>query len=223
MSAASGLSVIMAVYNGEKFLEEALESILNQTRPSDEIIVIDDGSTDATPSILKNYTGKIVCLAQSNQGVWAARNHAVQKASGSFYSFMDADDISEPDRFARQMKALESEPGLDMVFGHMVQFKDSPGARAVSEPQPARAPGSLTVRREAFHRAGFFETRWKTAGFLHWCMTCDMQGLTYKMLPEVVLRRRIHGENSGIVDKALLPKEYAEVISLFIKKKKTVS
>lgn len=88
-------SVIMPVYNGEKFIHDAIKSVLSQTMTDWELIIVDDGSNDNTPVILKKFCNheKIRIITQSNQGVSAARNLGIYKANGDYFTFLDADDV----------------------------------------------------------------------------------------------------------------------------------
>lgn len=86
------ISALMPAYNAERYIRRAIESILNQTRPADEIIVIDDGSTDTTAEIIKEYGDKIKYVYQENGGESAARNRAIKEASCEWIAFLDADD-----------------------------------------------------------------------------------------------------------------------------------
>src|SRR5258708_6301139 len=87
------ISVIIPVYNGEKFVAEAIRSVLAQDFKAHEIIVIDDGSTDSTPAILEGFKGKIICKRIENGGVSHARNVGLGIATGNFIAFLDHDDI----------------------------------------------------------------------------------------------------------------------------------
>ncbi len=103
------VSVILPVYNGEKYLTEALDSILNQTYQRMEIIVINDGSKDGTMSILQEYIrrdSRIVLISRENRGLVASLNESIQIAHGEYIARMDADDISHPDRIEKQVAYL---------------------------------------------------------------------------------------------------------------------
>ena len=108
-STAPAISVIIPAYNAAPFLRQAIDSVLSQTRPGIEIIVVDDGSTDATPEILACYGNLIQTIRQANQGLSAARNTGIAAASGAWFTFLDADDLWLPG-FARTM--------LDAVHSH---------------------------------------------------------------------------------------------------------
>lgn len=109
-------SVIMPVYNGGKFIEAAIGSVLSQTISDWELIIVDDGSTDNTPEILKKYCGneQIHVITQTNQGVSAARNCAMRNAGGSHFTFLDADDIWHNDHLAVMRELIEKYPSAGL-------------------------------------------------------------------------------------------------------------
>ena len=92
------LSVIIPVYNNEATLARALDSVLSQSYPAHEIIVVDDGSTDGSDEVVSSYGNRIRSLYQPNGGVSAARNHGARTATGDWLAFLDADDWYYPDR-----------------------------------------------------------------------------------------------------------------------------
>ncbi|WP_081481840.1 glycosyltransferase family 2 protein [Paenibacillus elgii] len=106
------ISVVMAVYNGEKYIEEAIQSILNQTYPQFELIIINDGSMDRTREILDAIPDNRVKIvhAETNQGAAASLNLGIAHASGDWIAIHDADDISEPTRLEEQASYLLSHP-----------------------------------------------------------------------------------------------------------------
>ena len=113
------VSVIMSVYNGKKYLKEAIESILNQTFPNFEFIIVDDGSTDKTPKILKEYAKrdkriKIITNSE-NIGLTKSLNKGIKLAKGKYIARMDADDVSLSERFERQIRLLEINKHLGCV------------------------------------------------------------------------------------------------------------
>jgi glycosyltransferase involved in cell wall biosynthesis len=104
------ISVIIPVYNREEYIRRAIDSVLNQTRPADEIIVVDDGSTDATPSILADYGELIQVVRQENTGVSSARNRGIRVSSGNWIALLDSDDEWFPDKLALQESWLKKNP-----------------------------------------------------------------------------------------------------------------
>lgn len=109
------VSVIIPVYQGDRFLTEAVESVLNQTYTHYEIIVIDDGSTDNSHKILEPYFDKIHYVFQKNQGVAAARNYGIKIAKGELIAFLDQDDLWCPDKLALQVACFDTQPKLEIV------------------------------------------------------------------------------------------------------------
>ena len=107
------VSVIMSVYNGDRFLAAAVESILTQTYDDFEFLILDDGSRDQSPEILQGYAGqdtRIRLLTQANQGLTVSLNQLIEASRGQFIARMDADDVAHPDRLGRQLEFLRQHP-----------------------------------------------------------------------------------------------------------------
>jgi glycosyltransferase involved in cell wall biosynthesis len=202
-----GVSVLLPVHDGARYLAEAIESVLAQTHPPLELIVVDDGSTDGSGDIARRHGAR--CLRQPRGGTAAARNAAVAAARGALLAHMDADDLWEPDKLARQVAALAADPALDAVSGHLVEFHspDLPeeARRRLRPPRP-RMPGHLLqamlIRREAHARVGAFEPRWTVGQDMSWYMRAVDAGLRLRVLPDLVLRRRLHAGNKGLREAA---------------------
>jgi glycosyltransferase involved in cell wall biosynthesis len=109
------VSVIIPAYNGERYIQQAIDSVLRQTYRDRELIVVDDGSTDNTCKILKSYGKQLNWIAQENQGVAASRNTGLELAQGEYIAFLDQDDVFLPDKLAFQIPLLEQEPSLGLV------------------------------------------------------------------------------------------------------------
>jgi glycosyltransferase involved in cell wall biosynthesis len=111
------VSVITPVYNGARFLSEAIESVLSQTLEDWELIVVDDGSIDETPALLERVTdSRVIKIRQENQGAAAARNAALDVAAGEFIGLLDADDLYLPNALGDMVGYLEGNPALDVVY-----------------------------------------------------------------------------------------------------------
>jgi glycosyltransferase involved in cell wall biosynthesis len=102
------ISVVMATYNGARYIREAIDSIRSQTIPADQIIVVDDGSTDGTKDILQSYGNAIVTVTQPNKGPSAARNTGLALARGRYVALLDSDDVCKPERLERQRLAMNA-------------------------------------------------------------------------------------------------------------------
>ena len=103
------VSVIMPCYNAEKYLPEAIDSVFNQSYNNVELIVVDDGSSDSSLSILQNYANRIILIEQENQGPDYARNRGIAASNGDFIAFLDADDYWAPDFIAKLLQSLLKE------------------------------------------------------------------------------------------------------------------
>lgn len=119
------VSVIIPTYNRSRLLQLAVESVLAQTYPAIELIVVDDGSTDDTPATLEQYAGRIVHIRQANQGGTAARNTGIRAAHGKYLSFLDHDDLLMPTKIERQMEIMDARPEVGLVHcGYYRMDKD---------------------------------------------------------------------------------------------------
>jgi len=198
------ISTIMAAYNGERYLAQALDSVLAQTLPPREVIVVDDGSTDGTPEVLRAYATHVRILRQQNCGPARALNFALAAASGAAFAFLDQDDLWVPDKLRIQSEALLAEEDLEAVFGAVQQFVSSDvdfrTARdyvVPNRPQPGISKNTLLIRRNAFDRIGRFEERNRVTDFFDWYARANVLGLRWRMLPEVLALRRHHPGNAG--------------------------
>jgi glycosyltransferase involved in cell wall biosynthesis len=130
------VSVIMSVWNDEKFLSDAIASILNQSYNDFEFIIVNDGSTDDSMNIVETYASRdnrIRIINQRNKGLTRALNVGIQESRGQYIARMDADDISYSERFALQVQYLEENPDCVLVGGQ-VELIDENGARIFSSP-----------------------------------------------------------------------------------------
>jgi glycosyltransferase involved in cell wall biosynthesis len=199
----AGVSVVIPVFNGERYLAQAVSSVAGQTCPPQEIIVIDDGSRDGSAAIAKAFPG-IRYVAQEHQGQSAARNRGAKVARGEYLAFLDADDVWVEDKLERQLSVLSHNPEVDAVFGWAEPFIDRgsvgeapPRAMVAPPPMPAHLPGAMLIRRAAFMRIGGYRTDWRVAEVIEWYARAVDAGLALRMLDAVVLRRRLHEANLG--------------------------
>ena len=223
------VSVIIPVYNSELYLEESIQSVLAQTYQPLEILIINDGSTDGSESVAMKFEQQTIYLYQSNQGAAAARNRGIKKSSGKFLAFLDADDLWESDKIAKQMDILEQEADLDMVFGNVFQFisedtKSVSRARLDEADQilPGYVPGTILIRKKAFLKVGLFSTAWKVGEFIDWYLKAMETGLNPVMLPDIVMRRRIHSSNLGIRLKDMR-NDYVKIVKASLDRRRKIS
>lgn len=195
------VSVIVAVYNGEKYLAEAIRSILAQTLPAAELLIVDDGSYDATPQVCAEFGSDLRYLRLPHGGVATALNVGIAASTSPWLAFLDADDLWSPDKLKRQFEALEDRPDADMVFGRMRQFRspelaDAPGL-AGNQVIPGLSRGALLLRRSAMRRVGSFEEHWRVGEFVEWYLRAQDCGLREVMLDDILFHRRLHETNMG--------------------------
>jgi len=171
------VSVVMSVYNGERFLREAVDSILNQTFSDFELIIINDGSTDETREILESYKDeRLVLVDQENMGLTKALNNGIARAKGKYVARQDADDVSKPERLEKQVAFMEAHPAVGLL-GTRFEFIDQNGmvTRQGVLPIDNRAlherlkvinqfnHGSVMIRKEALDKVGLFRDFFKYA------------------------------------------------------------
>lgn len=205
MSETARVSVVIPVYDGAPYLGEAIDSVLGQTRPPDEVAVVDDGSADATPEVIASYGARVMGVRQPHLGNATATNRGIEATRGEFIAFLDADDIWTPDKLAVQLEVLESDDDADAVFGLVEQFlsedADASLARRVvipAEPQAGVSKTAMLIRRRALDRVGSFDEARMNSDFTDWYLRALEQGLTSRIPQVIVARRRIHGANLGI-------------------------
>src|SRR5512141_170042 len=119
------VSVIIPSYNRANYLPLAIDSILAQTDPATEIIIVDDGSTDNTPDVVKSFGDKVRFYEQHHAGVSAARNYGLSLARGNVIAWLDADDLWEPEFLASTVPLLENDPTLDGVYTGIVHIDEA--------------------------------------------------------------------------------------------------
>jgi len=206
------VSVLLPVYNGELFLKEAIESILSQTFRDFEFIIIDDGSTDGTSAILEHYQqidDRIHVYRHGHQGLIPSLNRGCHLARGEYIARMDADDVSLPERLARQVEYMETHPEIG-VLGCGVQIIDDCGKKTRILQFPTEhavlkwrlcfyisftfAHPAVVMRRELVERVGGYNPEMRhTEDYELWR---QLSGLTrLSNLSDVLLYLRKHGAN----------------------------
>jgi len=196
------VSCIIPVYNGERFVAEAIASVLAQTHQPVEVIVVDDGSTDATPDVVRAFGSSVQYLQQPNAGPPAARNVGIRAARGEFIGFLDADDRWRPEKLARQLALFDAEPELGCCLTLVRLFwEDGNSAeevlyRAKGQVEvETQQQSSMLVRRAVFDSVGLFDPELPHAALVEWFERAQARGMRTGRLSEVVAERRMHEAN----------------------------
>ncbi|BAQ64671.1 glycosyltransferase [Geminocystis sp. NIES-3709] len=202
------ISVIIGVYNGDRYLAETIESILAQTYQPIEIIIVDDGSTDRTAEIAQSFLPQIKYFYKTHDGISATLNYGINLSQGDFIAFLDADDLWIPEKLNLQMEVFNTESEIDVVFGNVQQFispeldeAEKKSLKIRVEIIPGYFKGTMLVKREVFNYVGLFNTSLKVADFIDWYLKLKDKNLKTSMLTEIVTKRRIHKNNMGIREK----------------------
>jgi glycosyltransferase involved in cell wall biosynthesis len=200
------ISCIVPVFNGERYLGEALNSILAQIYRPVEIIVIDDGSTDGTRRLVTSYGDQVRYVWQPNSGPPRARNFGLSVAKGEFIAFLDADDLWQPDKLKIQMTRFRERPELDLCVTYCQVFwipelreeEERFRSHRLSQPLPGYVTQTLLARRVVFDRVGGFDTSRKVGDPADWFLRAAEQGAVMELLPDVLVYRRFHENNFSV-------------------------
>ncbi len=215
LTPASTISVVIPVYNGERYLAEAVASVQAQTRPVSEIIVVDDGSTDGTSALIRSLgagagrngfrRNTFRCIWQRNAGPAAARNAGLHAAQGDVIAFLDADDWWPEASLSQRAACLQQHSELSGVIGAtqlMVPAHDETAALVPGEqwqpwgaPQPTLNLGGVLIRRQAFTQIGLCNERYAYAEDADWLLRAREAGLRFGVQYAVALMARRHASN----------------------------
>lgn len=197
------VSVILPVYNGARYLNETIDSVLAQTYPALELIVVNDGSTDSSEDICKTYQN-IRYVYQENQGVPFARNNGVSLAKGEFLCFIDQDDSWKPEKTDAQGKAFEEHPNLgycltrqEFYLTENVERPDWCPEDWLNRPVAGFSPSTLMIRKSLFEKMGPFDTSLPTGSDTEFFFLLKDADVPFTQLEEVFVRKRIHQDNQS--------------------------
>ena len=200
------VSVIIPAYNCDRYIVRAVESVLQQEGCTWEIVIIDDGSTDSTESVLEPYRDRLRYVKQKNQGVAAARNHGIEIAKADFIAFLDADDYFLPEKLARQAEILLKRPDVGIVHSGW-QRVDSLGNKLLDvrpwEQIPELnletwlrwkpvLPSAMMFRREWLQYVGGFDPRFPPAEDTNLVLKLSLKGCRTAWLRQITVCYRQH-------------------------------
>jgi len=204
------VTVVIPNYNYGAFLREAIDSVLAQTYDNIEVVVVDDGSSDVSRTVIESYSGRIRPIFQQNKGVSAARNAGAAIGSGEFLAFLDADDVWLPDKVEKQMKVFEGNEKIGLVHVGFVEidlkgergktFIEGKAGRVAEDMLKFEGPvilaggSGFVLRKSIFDAVGGFDERLSTSA--DWDIAfqsayrCEVG-----FVPEPLLKYRMHGSN----------------------------
>jgi glycosyltransferase involved in cell wall biosynthesis len=214
------ISVLIPTYNYGQFIKEAIDSILVQDYDNLEIIVVDDGSTDNTKEIIKNYPS-IKYFYQENSGISAARNLCLEKASGEYIAWLDADDFWLPGKLHAHIKYFNEHQNCQIVFTKLRQFKDKENQERVFYDGDGKQLwiASALIKKEVFAKCGNYDEDLIVYEDSEMFYRFAMSGIdTSHILDNIYYMRRLHGNNVSLINNTI-PFTYREYILRNLRKK----
>ncbi|MEN8221981.1 MAG: glycosyltransferase family A protein [Acidobacteriota bacterium] len=202
------VSVIIPSKDYGSFIERSVESVLAQTIPASEIIVIDDGSADDTKQRMEKFGKYVKYHYLDCKGVGAARNLGIKNSSGQFIAHLDADDYWVPEKLEIQLEEFYKDPKLEIAGGMMQPFFD-PGISKLKsgsiycspDPLPGFSASVILVKRKSFLKVGYYGEDLKLGQDLDWFLRARESGLSEKMVEKTLAHRRLHENNSSMKNK----------------------
>jgi glycosyltransferase involved in cell wall biosynthesis len=210
LASEASVTCILPVYNGERFLREAIRTVLDQNHPRLELLVVDDGSTDGTQAVLREFEGAVRVIRHEHRGVAAARNVGLTEAQGDYVAFQDADDLWMPGKLVLQLERFKQSPELDICVTLMQNFwmkelaHEEAGfqGRRFAEPIPGFSLVCLLARRSVYAKIGLFKPALRVGSDTDWFLRARAARLVEGCVPEVLVRRRLHAGNLTRADLA---------------------
>ncbi|MEK4529672.1 glycosyltransferase family 2 protein [Paenibacillus sp. BGI2013] len=212
------LSIIMPVYNAGYYLEEAVESISNQTWNGEkEIIIVDDQSEDHSFATAQRLGDRVISVEHG--GAAKARNVGLKMACGDYVLFLDADDVLSQDALDNLFTAMEDESNCVVVYGKAKDFISPELSSEQSMKLKAREngyggvlPGCALIKKSVFDRNGYFDENLSSGETVDWMMSLKETGAVVREINQVTLRRRLHMTNTGRLKREEEMKNYAAIL-----------
>ena len=197
------ISVIIPAYNRERYIGEAIQSILDQRYIPLEIVVINDGSTDGTRDAALQFEASIIYIEQQNGGIGSALNTGLGKVTGEYIGMLDSDDLWMNNKITLQLPVLQEKKDVGMVFGYIENFHspelDENTKKRIycpPDPMPGLSKSTMLAKRDIFGVVGGFDERLLTTDFIDWYARAQLAGIQSVMLQQTIARRRLHENNT---------------------------
>jgi len=184
--------VVIPAYNAADTIEDALQSILRQSIPPAEIIVVDDGSSDETANVVKKFGPPVTLISQQNQGCGAATNAGMERVSTPLLAFLDADDIWLPGKARTQLEYLAQNPAISGLFGRAQIFKGTVEQPVLGSIIDMWSRTTMMIRTSVAREIGpMFDPPGGRGDTIDWLARGQELGFRFELLPEVMAMRRI--------------------------------
>lgn len=209
------ISVIIPAYNAASFLEKTINSVLNQTSLPKEIIIIDDGSIDATQEIIKSFDFPIRYFYQSNKGSAAATNKGIRLAESPYLALLDHDDLWHPKKLEQQSALFLVNPKLEVAYCRVESFFDTSLKEADKQyllPPPMKGflRSCILFKKSITEKVGYFQENLKVTESIDWISRINDANTIIEIVPEILVSRRIHKKNTSTVQRS----NYKELLGL---------
>lgn len=224
------VSIIIPVFNGEKYVKEAIDSALAQTYENIEIVVINDGSTDNTEKVCKNYGDKIVYFSQENKGVSHALNIGIEKMNGEYFSWLSHDDLYYPNKVQQQIEVLRSYDFEYKIISNRANLVNEQGniiRRRKSKNRHKTILGTtfykrnliknpsgiaMMIHKDVFNEVGLFNTKYKYIQDFDLWQKIALFDFRIIISQNTLAATRVHGEQQTMKIPELLPLEIYELM-----------
>jgi glycosyltransferase involved in cell wall biosynthesis len=220
----------MPVYNCKDYVAEAFDSILAQTYPASEIIVVDD-STDETSDIVQQYVPSGIRHIHRGRklGIYSAHNLAIELAQGDFIAFLSADDVWMPEKLELQVKLMRRQPELGYATTYFTHFIDVASPPKAEHLRPSHRPEftgntlleTVIVRRTLFAEHGKFSEEFQISSDVEWFARMVTRRVPTACVEQVLVNKRLHAANTNTRDIALTHSELLRILRRTVHERKT--
>jgi glycosyltransferase involved in cell wall biosynthesis len=215
------VTCVVPALNAAPWIEETLRSILGQTQPPVEVIVVDGGSDDGTPALATAVDARVRVGHDPGQSPPASRNRGIREAGTDFVAFLDADDLWHPEKLERQLARFAERPELDALATHVQNFWDDGHETEADhyrdhrrmQPIPGYAMNTVLARRSAFlEKVGLLNPDRRFSDGAEWFIRAREAGAVYELMDDVLAYHRLHGTNMSRRDSEAGEEEFLTLV-----------